>query len=133
MNGTMPICKKSVVIEDLIAYYRLYPCDSRAHNQKVVQFVNNFRDTLENVNTPIEDEKLNNFVIMLQKFYNSLKKRNEEHKTLETATRSCFKHLDIKINFSRGIVMQDGSLVIFHDLSRGISAYLESVIKQGSL
>lgn len=132
-NGPLITCKSFVVVEDSIVYHRLYPCDQRMHNEKIVQFIDNFTEVLANRNNPLSDAYLENSVKMIRKFYASLKKRNEEHKTLETVTRSYFKHLDVDINFSRGILMEDSSLIFFHDFSRGISTYLESVIKQGGL
>lgn len=132
-NGSLLTCRSFVVVEDSIVYYRLYPCNQRVHNEKIVQYIDNFTDILANKNNPLSDTYLENSVKMIQKFHSSLKKRNEVHKTLETVTRSCFKHLDLDINFSRGILMQDFSLVFFHDFSRGVNTYLESVIKKGSL
>lgn len=133
INGSLPTCKSFVVIEDAIIYHRLYPCNQRAHNEKIIQFIDNFTDVLANNNNPLSDAYLENSVKMIQKFYASLKKRNKEHNTLETVTRSCFKHLELDVNFSRGILMEDLSLVFFHDFSRSINTYLESVIKKGNL
>ncbi len=133
VNGSLMNCKSFVVVENLIVYYRLYPCEQRSHDKKSVQFIDNFKSTLANNDRPFDDEYLQNMLIMIKKFYTSLNKKGEAYKTLETVTRVCFKHLDIDVNFSRGIVMADGSIIIFNDFSRSISAYLESVIKTGSL
>ncbi len=136
-NGVSSNCKKNIVINDSgidrIVYYKFFICKEEVHLDKKVSFIDNFVSTLSNKATPLTENDFINITSLLKKTYNSLKRKNQEHKSLDTVTEVCNKHLDLSINYSRGILLEDGSFVIFQDFSLEQTAYLESIIKIGGV
>jgi hypothetical protein len=136
-NGVSSNCKKNIVINDSgiakVVFYKFFICKEEIHLDKKISFIDNFTNTLSNKDTPLAEDDFINIISLLRKTYNSLKRKKQEHKSLDTVTEVCNKHLDLNINYSRGILLDDGSFVIFQDFSLEQTAYLESIIKRGGV
>lgn len=121
------------VVDDKIIYYKFSTDSTKVGLSNQISLIKNFEDTTINKDKPISNEKLIGLSLLIRKTYGSLERRSDEHKTLDVATITCTKHLDIDINFSRAILLEDESIIVFNDYSESQKGYLESIIKKGSL
>jgi len=136
-NGVHYNCKQYPIANNLglnkIVYYRFFKCNEELSSYKKITFIDNFEKTLWNIDKPLSEDEFKNILSILNKTFTSLKKKNQEHKTLASGTKICVNHLDINIDYSRAILIENDSLVIFQDFSLEQKAYLESIIKKGAL
>lgn len=133
LNGFISQCKSINVITDTIVYHRLYPCTRSTHEQKSVIFIDNFMNTIVNKNEPLNDKELEVLLSLIRKIYTFLQKKGNSGQTLDACTKWLADNKGLDISCTRGILLDDNSIVFFHDYSRIVDAYLKSIIKQGGL
>lgn len=130
-------CKKFSVVKenslDKIVYYQIFGCSEFSHKNKKIAFIEGFGNTLFNRDAPLTIKKFNTLKQLINKFYFSLQKKNREHLCLVTTSKACVNHLDINVNCSHGILLEDESIILFNDFSLDQQAYFESMIKRGGL
>lgn len=133
INGFLSQCKSTEVIEETIVFHRIYPCDRSTHEQKSIVLIDNFAQSIVNKDEPLNEQELQVLISLIRKIYKFLQKTGDSHKTLNTTTQWLSSNKGVNISCTRGILLDDNSIVFFHDYSRIVDAYLKSIIKQGGL
>lgn len=81
----------------------------------------------------VSEDELKYIIQNVRDTYTVLKESSQEKRTLETLS-ACYSTSDtIRIQFDHGILMQDDSIVYFHDLSAKMDGILHTLFKGGIL
>ena len=129
----MYYCEISPIIDNKLIYYKFTKEKQESSQCQETDLVDSVEDITMNRLQPLSNKTFNGLCLLLKKTYNSLAKKNSEDKTLDTATMTCSKHLDIDINFSRAILLEDKTIIVFNDFSESQIGYLKSINRNGVL
>lgn len=81
----------------------------------------------------VSEQDLKYIVQNVRDTYTVLKESRQEDKTLETLSANYANSANIRIRFENGILMEDDSIVYFHDFSAHMDGLLHTLFKGGIL